>query len=102
MNDIFENWRKAIAEDKHSSEEQKVTNPDLMLPKGERKILKADTDEYERGLAVEWLEDGGYDVYYWYKDPEKPVGAELKADGKSVGDDVKMVYLGYHPEIDDK
>ena len=25
---------------------------------------------------------------------------ELKADGKKIGDDIKKVFLGYHPEID--
>ena len=75
--------------------------PDLTLPVGKEVVLQADTSEHERGLVVKWKEDGGYDVYYWYDDPNKVVPAELKADGKLVGDAIKRVYLGYHPELDD-
>ena len=74
---------------------------DLTLPVGKDVILQADTSEHERGLVVKWKEDGGYDVYYWYDDPNKVVPAELKADGELVGDAIKRVYLGYHPELDD-
>ena len=74
---------------------------DLKLPKGKQVILKAETDKHARGLVVKWRDDGGYDVYYWYGSPDQPVAAELKADGESVGDAVKMVYLGFHPEIDE-
>ena len=91
---LIENWQKFI------NEEEAPQDIDLMLPKGKKIVLKADTDAHNRGLVVEWLEDGGYDVYYWYGDPEKPVAAELKADGQSVGDNIKKVYLGFHPEID--
>ena len=72
-----------------------------VLPKGKPVILQADTDEHKRGLVVRWRDDGGYDVYYWYDKPSNIVSAELKADGKSYGQ-AKRVYLGYHPEIDEK
>ena len=84
--------------------EQKIDKPiesDLILPVGQKMILQANTEKHQRGLVVEWLKDGGYDVYYWYGDPKKVVPAELKADGKLVGDAIKRVYLGYHPELDD-
>ena len=74
---------------------------DLMLPVGKKVILQAETEKHQRGLVVEWKKDGGYDVYYWYGDPKKAVPAELKADGKLVGDAITNVYLGYHPELDD-
>ena len=96
---IMEQWRKIITESEND-EKGGDYNVDLYLPKDKKVILKADTEDHDRGLVVEWLEGGGYDVYYWYKDPDVPVGAELKADGKSVGDDIKKVYLGFHEEID--
>ena len=76
--------------------------PDLILPVDKDIILKADSKEYERGLIIKWKKDGGYDVQYWYGTPDNIVPAELKADGTSKGKSVKKVYLGYHPEIDDK
>ncbi len=76
--------------------------PDLVLPVDKEIILKADSNEYERGLIVTWKKDGGYNVQYWYGTPDNIVPAELKADGTSKGKSVKKVYLGYHPEIDDK
>jgi hypothetical protein len=74
---------------------------DLVLPVGKEVVLKAATEKANRGLVVKWLEDGGYDIYYWYEDPNKAVPAELKADGTSKGKSVKKVYLGFHPELDD-
>ena len=37
---------------------------DVSLSKGKKVVLRADTEKHKRGLVVEWLEDGGYDVYY--------------------------------------
>jgi len=51
-------------------------------------------------LVVTWRADGGYDVAYWYDTPNNIVPAELKGDGKSFGD-IKNVYLGFHPELDE-
>ena len=81
---------------------EKKNEHDLMLPRGKDIILKAEDKDYDRGLVVTLLEDGGYDVYYWYDDPSTPVAAELKADGEKIGDDIKKVYLGYHPELDEE
>ena len=72
---------------------------DLRIPKGRTIVLQADTDEHKRGLVVTWKDDGGYDVAYWYGTPDNIVSAELKGDGKSFGD-IKNVWLGFHPEID--
>ena len=74
---------------------------DLVLPKGKRIVLQADNPEVNRGLIVTWLEDGGYDVEYWYKDPSKIYPAEVVIDGKTITTDGKVVYLGYHPELDE-
>ena len=74
--------------------------PDMVLPVDQRMVLKADSEEYQRGLIVTWKSDGGYDVEYWFETPDNIVPAELKGDGKSKGKSIKKVYLGYHPEID--
>ena len=48
------------------SEEEEVTSGDtniaLDLPRGEMKVLRAEGDEYDRGLLVTLLDDGGYDL----------------------------------------
>ena len=72
----------------------------IILPKGKKVVLQADADDSSRGLIVQWRADGGYDVAYWYDTPNNIVAAELKGDGKSFGD-IKNVYLGFHPELDD-
>tara|TARA_Y100001937_G_scaffold111667_1_gene158510 strand:- start:2987 stop:3649 length:663 start_codon:yes stop_codon:yes gene_type:complete len=72
---------------------------DLMLPRGEQKILQAVSDKVDRGLRVKLLEDGGYDVAYWFKDPSKPYPVEVLVDGESVKKDAKIVELKFHPEI---
>ena len=74
---------------------------DLVLPKGKRVVLQADNPEVNRGLVVTWLEKGGYDVEYWYKDPSKIYPAEVIIDGKPITKDGKVVHLGYHPELDE-
>ena len=74
---------------------------DLVLPKGKRVVLQADNPKVDRGLVVTWLEDGGYNVEYWYKDPSKIYPAEVVIDGKPITTDGKVVYLGYHPELDE-
>ena len=74
---------------------------DLVLPKGKRVVLQADNPKVNRGLVVTWLEKGGYDVEYWYKDPSKIYPAEVIIDGKPITKDGKVVHLGYHPELDE-
>ena len=74
---------------------------DLVLPKGKRIVLQADNPKVNRGLVVTWLEDGGYNVEYWYKDPSKIYPAEVVIDGKPITTNGKVVYLGYHPELDE-
>jgi len=97
---LIENFNKYLNEDGHEKPNKEIQS-DLKLPVGKEMVLQADTDDHSRGLVVEWKKDGGYDVYYWYNDPKKVVPAELKADGQLIGDAVKRVYLGYHPELDD-
>lgn len=72
---------------------------DLMLPRGEQKILQAVSDKVDRGLRVKLLDDGGYDMAYWFKDPSKPYPVEVLVDGKSIKKDAEVVEMKFHPEI---
>jgi len=92
MKKILNEWQEFLTE-------QKI---DLVLPREKEIILKADQEGHERGLVIKFTREGGYDVYYWYGSPDEPMAAELKADGKTVGDAVERVYLGFHPELEDK
>ena len=95
----------AEEEEEESLDEESKKDPgkvDLYLPPGEEMILKADQEGHNRGLVVKLTNEGGYDVHYWYGSPDKVVPAELRADGKKVGDDIKRVYLGFHPELKDE
>ena len=79
---------------------EKKSEHDLMLPRGKDIVLKAEDKDYDRGLVVTLLDNGGYDVYYWYDDPKKKYPAEIKIDGKSITKDGKVVHIGFHPELE--
>ena len=68
---------------------------DMVLPAGKEVVLKADAED-DRGLVVKWTDGKGYELYYWYEDPNKAVPSELKADGTSKGKSIKKVVLKYH------
>ena len=72
----------------------------VTLPVDKPIVLRAGTDEHARGLIVTYKSSGGYDIQYWYGTPDKIVPAELKGDGKSLGQ-VKTAWFGYHPETDE-
>lgn len=74
-------------------------NP-IKLPRGKKIVLQAEESDYKRGLIIE-LKGGGYNVEYWYENPSNVMPAEVKVDGKSIKDDAKLVYLGFHPEKGD-
>ncbi len=74
---------------------------DLELPEGKEVVLKAGTADSDRGLVVKWTNGKGYELYYWYEDPNKAVPSELKADGTSKGKSVKKVTLKYHANPND-
>jgi len=75
--------------------------PDLVLPRGTQKILQAEDKKNNRGLLVELLKDGGYEVAYW-KDEYKPYPIEILVDGKSIKKDAKKVVFKFHPELKEK
>jgi hypothetical protein len=70
----------------------------LYLPRGDMKVLKAEDKDYDRGLLVKLLEDGGYDMAYWYE-KHVPFEVEVLIDGKSVSKDAKIVTMKFHPEL---
>mgnify|MGYP001210239715 CR=1 FL=1 len=72
---------------------------DLILKRGKQTVLQTDDTDYNRGLLVKLLDDGGYDVAYWYNNPDKPYPIEVKVDGESVKKDAKIVHLRFHPEL---
>lgn len=74
---------------------------DLTLPRGIQKVLQAEEKEYDRGLLVKLLKNGGYEVAYWY-DEHKPYPVEVLVDGKSIKKDAKKVTLKFHPELKEK
>jgi len=85
-------------EKKGINEDIKKKDIDLTLPRGKEIVLKAEDKDYDRGLLVELLKDGGYEVAYWY-DKLKPYPIEVLVDGRSVKKDAKKVTLKFHPEL---
>jgi hypothetical protein len=73
---------------------------DLVLPRGKIKVLKAEDKDYDRGVLIELLEDGGYDMAYWYNE-FKTYPVEVLVDGKSIKKDAKKVTMKYHPELEE-
>ena len=71
---------------------------DLVLPRGELKVLKAEDKDYERGLLVKLLDNGGYKMAYWYDKPNKPYPVEIIVDGESIKKDGKIVEMKFHPK----
>ena len=74
---------------------------DLTLPRGKEMVLKAEDKDYDRGLLVTLLKNGGYDMAYWY-DKHEPYPIEVLVDGKSIKKDAKKVTMKFHPELDKK
>ena len=71
---------------------------DLTLPRGEEKILKAEDKDYDRGLLVKLLDNGGYSMKYWYETTDKAAPVEILVDGKSIKKDGKVVEMKFHPK----
>ena len=86
---------EAVEEDKPTSGDRNIA---LKLPRGDMKVLKAEDKDYDRGLLVTLLNDGGYDMAYWYE-KHVPFEVEVLVDGKSVKKDAKVVTMKFHPEL---
>ena len=72
---------------------------DLVLPRGELKVLKAEDKDYERGMLVKLLDNGGYKMAYWYDKPNKPYPVEIIVDGKSIKKDGKVVEMKHEVSV---
>ena len=71
---------------------------DLMLARGKTKVLKADEKDYERGILVKLLDNGGYKFAYWYKTPHEIAPAEIIVDGVPIKKDAMVVEMKFHPK----
>jgi hypothetical protein len=89
---------KNVGNNRANEEENKI---DLKLPTGKKMVLQAEDDKHTRGLVITSNEDGSYNSYYWYDNPEKPMPIEVKIDGESVSKDAKNVRWEYHPELEE-
>ena len=89
-------FRKFLKE----NEDEKESGVDMVLPRGKEIVLKAEDKDYQRGLLVTLLDDGGYEVKYWYDDPSNVYPVEVFIDGESIKKDGKVVKLGFHPELE--
>ena len=62
-------------------------------------VVQADDPKHDRGLLIELVGKGGYDVAYWYDEPQKVFPAEVRIDGKTITKDGRIIHIGYHPEL---
>ena len=76
-----------------------INNSTTLLPRGEKLIIQADDPDYKRGLVIDLLDEGGYNVNYWYNDPSEIYPIEVLVDGVSVADAGKDITLKFHPEL---
>ena len=70
-----------------------------LLPRGEKLIIQADDPDYRRGLLVELLDEGGYNINYWYNTPDDIYPIEVVVDGMSLADAGENITLKFHPEL---
>ena len=75
-----------------------VPEAELILPRGKKVVLQAEDTDYKRGLIVELLDNGGYEMAYWYDKPDKPYPVEILVDGQSIKPDGKVVEMKFHPQ----
>ena len=85
------------AEEENSN---KIAEAALILPRGEKVVLQAEEQDYQRGLIVELTNEGGYKINYWYGEDVKIYPAEVEVDGVSIKDDANEVYIKFHPELE--
>ena len=71
----------------------------LVLPRGKKIYLQAESEDYDRGLIVELTKEGGYKMNYWYGDDAKVYPVEVLVDGEEIKPDAKEVYMKFHPEL---
>lgn len=70
----------------------RVPEAELILPRGKKVVLQAEDTDYKRGLIVELLDNGGYEMAYWYDKPNKPY-PESKMKDHFVGQEMFQYHL---------
>ena len=71
----------------------------LVLPRGQKIYLQAESEDYDRGLIVELTKEGGYKINYWYGDDAKVYPVEVLVDNEPIKPDAKEVNMKFHPEL---
>ena len=92
---LYEFNNNKVTEEEATSGDRNIA---LHLPRGEMKVLKAEEKDYDRGLLVKLLDDGGYEMAYWYE-KHVPFPVEVIVDGKSIKKDATIVEMKFHPEL---
>jgi hypothetical protein len=96
-------WTKKhnLNEAEEGENDNRVSQAELILPRGKKVVLQAEEKDYKRGLIVELTEEGGYKINYWYGDDVKVYPAEVLVDGESIKPDANEVYIKFHPELEE-
>ena len=79
-----------------------VDSASMVLPRGQKIVLQAEDQDYQRGIIVELTEEGGYKMYYWYGPNVDIYPVEVEVDGESIKPDAIEVYMKFHPELEEK
>jgi hypothetical protein len=81
-----------------SMQGKRFTKP-IPLKRDQVMVVQADDPKYKRGLLIDLVGRGGYDMAYWYGKPRDVYPAEVKVDGKTITKSGRIVHIGYHPEL---
>ena len=83
------------------NEEIEYQQEQVLLPRGEKLIIKADDDKHNRGIVMELQEEGGYLMQYWYGSPENIYAVGVEVDDVKVADAGYKVEMLFHPELEE-
>ena len=96
--DLKKYFNKQYLTEQEDKDSNIVPEAELILPRGKKVVLQAEDTDYKRGLIVELLDNGGYEMAYWYNKPNKPYPVEILVDGQSIKPDGKVVEMKFHPQ----
>ena len=88
-----------VGDEKQPLNEDILDKTSLVLPRGKKIFLQAESEDYDRGLIVELTEEGGYKINYWYGEDAKVYPVEVVVDGESIKPDAEEVWMKFHPEL---
>ena len=88
-----------VGDEKQPLNEDILDKTSLVLPRGKKIYLQAESEDYNRGLIVELTEEGGYKINYWYGEDAKVYPVEVVVDGESIKPDAEEVWMKFHPEL---